>query len=174
MKFREYVKLFRREDRILEIIDLDKKLTDINKPSIREWEFNINGIFYKVSIIQINREDGRGNRIQGFIIYLYIHENGKWVTSYRTSKINAGIIGSKIVSILYDIITKHNPDILILSTSEWKLMSLYDLVWQKHGKTKPFNGYVISKNDDNTTMRLIKGNINLTESVLFDIEKEII
>lgn len=131
MKFKQY---------LIEIIDLDKSLKDITKPNNITWVFYVNDVKFRIYItdmgIIINDQ-----YVKAYEIMLEMWNGVKWVNNYISSNINAGVLGGKIISIVYDILIRLKLKAFIIRSYHPKLERLYDMIWTKYDKTLPFRQY---------------------------------
>jgi len=125
---------------LIEIIDLDKSMKGIDHPNAANWMFDVDGKKFKVGVVRMTTLVGE-TWYDGFEIVLFIWENSNWTSSHIKSNINAGIVGGKLISIIYNFISQTHPKVFTMRAYNTNLQRLYDTIWLKYGKTSPFSVY---------------------------------
>ncbi len=133
MRFKQY---------ITEIINLDKSLKGISSPNKVTWVFYINDIKFRAFITDMAINVG-SDYVSGYEIFFqtWSSDKNEWIIDHFKSKINAGVLGGKVISILYDIIMKYNPQAIQIRAYNNNLIKLYDLTIGKYNKLPPFSRY---------------------------------
>ena len=131
MKFKNYLD---------EIIDLDKSLRDIEFKN-DTWVFDLNDIKYRVFFINMTIEIDNKPYQSKELYYQVFDDHLGWTTKYRKSKVNAGILASKLISIIYNFIKKYKPKVFSMTAHDRNIIRLYDLIWARFNKHKYFNEY---------------------------------
>ena len=155
MKFQKY---------LIEFIDLDKTLKDIQHPTKSTWIFYINNQEFRVHISRMAWEVSDDVWMNGYEIFLDSNQNGSWSPKHIQSDINAGVLGGKIISIIYNFIEEINPKVFMIRSYNINLQRLYDTIWIKYSKKHPFDSYVkYKKNIDGIAIYTFGKDLNIKE-----------
>ena len=166
MKFKEH---------LTEILNLDKSLKGISKLGRYTWIFYINNNKYRVFITEMGI-DVNNTYYKGYEIFLQVWNDKKgWNTKHFESNINAGVLGGKLISILYDIIKTYNPKIFSMRAYNINLEHLYDLIWSRYDKISPFDEYTKYTKDimNNKLYTFAKGLNEQEDLFMFDNYMEV-
>ncbi len=133
MRFKQY---------LAEVMDLDKSLKGISKPNKITWVFTVDDIKFRVFITDITISiDNKPYLSNEIMLQIWDSESNKWSSTYTKSRLNAGVIGGRVISILYDIIKTIKPRVFSLTSYNKNLTILYDLMFGRYFKQPPFNEY---------------------------------